>query len=507
MMSTRLTRFCAIAALFALAACSGGGTSSPSTAPAPNGAGILSQIVGVGDSLTAGEQSGGLLGIPTTSPISILPGHLVPPTQENGWWALFFEQAKGVSPAFMANPATSVLPLINPPGLGAQLVPTANLFGATHSSCDAFNQAGYSRGGATTVRANPAMTPLDLGIPGLTVHEALGMIGPIAPTCVQLQGNDPTIALQAVVSGESGAFYPILLNFVNALGNQTTELNSAIALHPTLTTVWLGSNDLLKFIFSGGKAPVDSPAQMQADLVQILQSLQKAGSRVVVANLVDVLSAPQFLQGGVTMQATLTAFFERPPFKLPPALAAALAAQITAYAAQVYRVGANGYLTLPGLAKIFAALENNPFNPQFNTLNNGTCVGPGSTLINPANTPPECDFLQDAYAAQVQALNNAFNNSIASAAQQTATPLVDVHGLFASIKAAGGVPINPPICCNLQFGGGLLSLDGLHPSNTGYALLANAFIGTVDKAFSLSVPPLSPQQIFAIYSNDPYAPH
>ncbi|MBV9278215.1 MAG: hypothetical protein JOZ97_08275, partial [Candidatus Eremiobacteraeota bacterium] len=93
MMTTRLMRYGAIAALLALAACSGGGgTSAPSTVPGPNGTGILSQIVGVGDSLTAGEQSGGLLGIPTTSPISILPGHLVPPTQENGWWALFFEQ-------------------------------------------------------------------------------------------------------------------------------------------------------------------------------------------------------------------------------------------------------------------------------------------------------------------------------------------------------------------------------------------------------------------------------
>ncbi len=507
MMTTKTMRYCAIAAIVALAACGGGGTSGPNALPPPSGNGILTQIVGIGDSLTAGMQSGGLLGIPTTNPISILPGHLVPATQENGWWALFYEQAKGVSPAFMANPQTSVLPLINPPGLGAQLVPTAKLFGATHSNCDAFNQAGYSRGGATTVRANPSTTPLDLGIPGLTMHEALSMIGPIATTCVPLQGNDPTIALQPIVSGESGAFYPVLGNFVSTLGTQTTAVNSAIALHSTLTTVWLGANDLLKYTFSGGKAPVDTPAQMQADLVQIVQKLQNAGSRLVVANLPDILSTPQFLQGGATMQATLTAFFERPPFNLPPPVAQGLAAQITAYVAAIYHVGPNGYLTLPGLAKIFTALQINPFNPQFNTLNNATCVGPGSTLVNPANTPSECDFLQDAYAAQIQGLNNAFNNSIDSAAQQTATPRVDIHGLFVSIKAAGGVPINPPICCNLQFGGGLLSLDGLHPSNTGYALLANTFIGTVDKAFGLQIPPLTQAQIFAIYSTDPYAPH
>jgi lysophospholipase L1-like esterase len=507
MKTTNFMRSCALAAILGLTACSGGGGTPSPAVPPPSGNGVLAQIVGIGDSLTAGFQSGGLLGIPTTNPISILPGHLVPPTQENGWWALMYEQAKGVSAGFMANPATSVLPLINPPGLGSQLVPTAALFGATHSDCDAFNQAGYSRAGAASVRANPATNPLDLGMPGATVHEALFMIGPISPTCVPLQGNDPTIALQPIVSGESGVFYPILGTFVPSLGTQTTMVNSAVALRPTLTTVWLGANDLLKYTFSGAKAPVDTPQQMQADLVQIIQKLQSAGSRVVVANLPDVLSTPQFFQGGPTLQATLTAFLERPPFNLPPPVAAGVAAQITAYVAAVYGVGPNGYLTLSGLVKIFEALQTNPGNPQFNTLNDATCVGPGSTLDNPANTPPECDFLQDAYAARIQGLNNAFNGSIASAAQQAGAPLVDVHQLFVTIKANGGVPINPPICCNLQFGGGLLSLDGLHPSNTGYALLANTFIATIDGAFQLSVPPLTQAQILAIYATDPYAPH
>ena len=69
------------------------------------------------------------------------------------------------------------------------------------------------------------------------------------------------------------------------------------------------------------------------------------------------------------------------------------------------------------------------------------------------------------------------------------------------------MPINPPKCCSLAFLGGLLSFDGLHPSNTGYALIANAFIGTIDAGYGQTVAPLSTAQIFAIYSTDPYAQH
>ena len=84
-----------------------------------------------GDSLTFGEQSGGQLGDPTaTAPgISALPGAAVPPTQENGFWSLLYQQYAGKNPA-----TTGVLPLIVKPGLGAQLVvSTLNAgFAATH---------------------------------------------------------------------------------------------------------------------------------------------------------------------------------------------------------------------------------------------------------------------------------------------------------------------------------------------------------------------------------------
>jgi lysophospholipase L1-like esterase len=106
----------------------------------------------------------------------------------------------------------------------------------------------------------------------------------------------------------------------------------------------------------------------------------------------------------------------------------------------------------------------------------------------------------------VKSLNAAYNTQIAAAVSENGAALVDMASFSASTEAAGGVPINPPKCCSLVYGGGLFSLDGIHPSNTGYALLAKQFIDKLNSAYGLGIPPIDPQ-IPAIYASDPYAPH
>ena len=39
------------------------------------------------------------------------------------------------------------------------------------------------------------------------------------------------------------------------------------------------------------------------------------------------------------------------------------------------------------------------------------------------------------------------------------------------------------------YGGGLFSVDGIHPSNTGYAIIANLFIAAIDSV-GQSIPPV-----------------
>lgn len=75
---------------------------------------------------------------------------------------------------------------------------------------------------------------------------------------------------------------------------------------------------------------------------------------------------------------------------------------------------------------------------------------------------------------------------------------MDIHGLTAELQANGVVEGGQHL--TTQFLGGLFSLDGVHPSNTGYALFANEFITTLNTTFAAGIPLVSVREI---EKNDP----
>jgi len=469
-MIVRKRSILAVALVAALTACSNGGKSTPAT-PLVGGT-VTAQsisIAGVGDSLTQGTQSNGTLGVPAANPVAgSLFGPIVPPTQPNGFFALLWTQVNGGANT-TGNPATSPLALMGAPGIGTVLVP--NAVGQPTpivAPCGGNNTLAFNYATALQARANPTVTPFDLGVPGQTVHEALFMTAPEDASCAAVAPG-PLSGIASLVGSESVDFWPVLGNFPQG----TTQVGAAAQLHAKFATVWLGSNDVLKFTFSLGQIAPTDPGQMQGDLVQIIRTLQASGSKVLVANLFPILNAALFIpQPG--LQTALTAFGG-------PAAGAATPL-VKAQLQSAYGVGTGGYVTISGLSKILTALGQG--QATF-TLGGG-------------------DFVPDALATQVNALNAAYNASIASAASQTGAALVDINSSVNAIVAAGGLPINPPKCCTLQFGGGFFSLDGLHPSNTGYAVTANVFINAMNGAYATNVPLVN---VNTIYATDPFAPH
>ena len=228
-----------------------------------------------------------------------------------------------------------------------------------------------------------------------------------------------------------------------------------------MTTVWLGANDLLKYIFSHGNSPAtDSPQQFTADLTQIVTTLQKAGSKVVLGNLPDILGngageppVPQFFPIA-KVGADLTAI-------TGGHISAPAAAQIQGYLQATY-TGAGGFLTESGFFSVLSQLESNPAAlPNLDPA--GTGSGDGAL------------YLDTAFAAQAIGRNAAYNAAIDSIAASTGAALADVQTGLQNINAAGGVTLAPGVTLTTQFGGGLVSYDGLHPSNVLYALIANVF--------------------------------
>lgn len=525
----------------ALAACGGGGATSSQVLPLrtsharPQEA-ILSNIVGVGDSLTAGYQSNGFLG---ATGVQNPYGFFVPQGQENGWWADFYEQASTkpleAAIAEVYDPSTSPLPLIAKPGLNNQIIPASALFpiqeqktGDVCTDNNGFNEAGYHLKGVSRVRMDPDSTEIrDVGIPGLTLHEANVLHAPQTDTCKFIPGVPGLLSM--VVSDESGTFWPVLGNFTK-LGPNLTDVNAAASRHPTLATVWLGANDVLKYMGSGGRfvGGDRNAAQAEEDLRATISTLEHAGAHVVVANL------PNILEVGYFQRVTNPKSFKKDcplttyAWCLINLGIGASKQDITAVANQYHLSTPNGcvpaseakpcgYLTLQGAIEIvqYAGAYQNSYPNLDCAVPKPHCKAvPGSGLGNYYITPE--------FAGKIQALNDAINQGIDDAATASHVPLVDVQAIFHGLASGNpsdpyfklAASINPGVCCTLGYLYGLLSFDGLHPSNTGYALIASEFIGTINKAYGTHIPQIDVKAAYGgtRCSNskycypDPYAP-
>ena len=275
-------RFLVLLTLAAMTACGGRASLPNSVAPSFGGhvkpqAGILSSIVGVGDSLTAGYQSNGFLGETGVTAKINYAKYRVPQGQENGFWADLWEEASGLPIDEAINkvydPTTSPLPLIKGPGLNNQIIYQNSLapiqeekYGNICTDNGGFNNAAYRLKGINRVRMDPTSTNIrDVGVPGMTLHEANVLHAPQSDTCQQLPGIEGLLNL--VVADEAESFWPVLGNFTH-LGGNLTDVNAAASQHPTLATVWLGANDVLKYMGSGGRfhGGDDSAGQAESDV-------------------------------------------------------------------------------------------------------------------------------------------------------------------------------------------------------------------------------------------------
>jgi len=533
-----------IAALAAVAACGGGATGGvPGIVPAHGGNaskqppqdGILSKIVGVGDSLTAGYQSDGFLGeTGIRNPND--KSHQIPPNQATGFWADLVEQASSGSLDAAINdmfdPSVSPLPLIKGPGLDNQIIPSGNPYfpiaqlkiGDVCTDNNGFNLAGYRLRGAPRTRMNPDSRSIrNLGVPGLTLHEANVLHAPQSSTCKELPGI-PGL-LNMVIAEESGTFWPVLLNFTN-LKDNLTDVNAAASLHPTLATVWLGANDVLKYMGSGGRfvGGDRNASQAESDLRATISTLEHAGARVVVANLPNILETGYFQR--------INAPNPKSNCKIRTYAWCLLSTQglqsVLPQVAKKYGLDTPngcvpastdkpcGYLTLPGVIAIIQ------YYNSYGQLPNLDCTVPTQGCKAPPGNGLGSNYITPVFAGKIQTLNNAINQGIDNAAKASNVPLVDIAAIFSGLASGNpsnqyfglAASINPGKCCYLGYLYGITSFDGLHPSNTGYALIAYAFIKTINQAYGTHIPQID---LVAAYEGtrcsnphycypDPYAP-
>jgi phospholipase/lecithinase/hemolysin len=232
-------------------------------------------------------------------------------------------------------------------------------------------------------------------------------------------------------------------------GQSKSQVEWAEALAPTTIVLWAGNMDVLNAATSGDPALVTPLAQFQAAYRAVADRLAVTGAKLVFANIPDVTTVPY-----LTSAENTAAMIGAPLAIIGPPLG----------------IGPGDYVTPDAFSLIPA-------------ISTGSAQGP---------LPAEF-VLTAAEASEVQAAVRAFNDFIAAMAREKGAALVDINALTRRISVQGYVVGGQRL--TTLFLGGMFSLDGVHPTNTGYAIIANEFITALNTHFAAGVPPIAIQQV------------
>ncbi|WP_259070546.1 SGNH/GDSL hydrolase family protein [Mucilaginibacter sp. X4EP1] len=416
-----------IAGLFLFAACK----PEVKTAPLTHGSANFSRFIAVGNSLTAGYADGGLY----------LDGQL------NSY------------PSIMANQMQSV-------GGGAFNQP---LFTAAQA-----NGSGYLQLTGFNADGTPITTPVttDLAIRGILPVPGFGNVTLYTKYTGDIENYGvPGIKLLNITYapyGDLNGYFERLLP--NDAPNNTTDYLDFITAKPfTFFSDWLGNNDALLYATSGGAGDVLTDETTFAQLYALsISRLTANGAKGVVATIPDVTSIPYF--NTVTVNAILAGVQ-----KLNPAVQGLYINALvsgTTYAPRLATAQDLIVLTFP------TSMIGQPVTTPYGQLPYG---------LTPY-TPIDNQYVLDANeVALTQQHVLSFNSTITSIAAANGLAVFDAYTFLDNIKQNGLVIDGLNLNSN-YISGGLFSLDGVHLTPRGYAIVANEFIKAINGKYGSNIP-------------------
>lgn len=258
----------------------------------------------------------------------------------------------------------------------------------------------------------------------------------------------------------------------NAPANTTTYLDFATAKPFTFFSNWLGNNDALSYATSGGAGDVLTDQNTFTALYSaLITKLTAGGAKGVVATIPDVTSIPYF--NTVTVGAIVAGVQKSNPSVQGIYINALVSG--TTYAPRL------------AIAKDLIVLT-------FPTGNIGQSVStPYGNLpygLTPY-TPVDNQYVLDSSEVTLtQTYVTAYNNTIKSTATAQGLAIFDAYTFLNNVKQSGwlvdGISLN-----SNYISGGIFSLDGVHLTPRGYAMVANEFIKAINSKYGSNIPQAS----------------
>ncbi|MBT9393091.1 SGNH/GDSL hydrolase family protein [Hymenobacter sp. NST-14] len=290
-----------------------------------------------------------------------------------------------------------------------------------------------------------------------------------------------------------------------------TYLERVTASKPTFFTNWLGNNDVLGFATAGGAASFLTPtADFEDKNSKLINALTADGAKGVVATIPDVTNIPFFTTVGPVFRATLeaaqvpavvvtTGGFSATP-GAPPARKVIPVNTIRnangSSGNQLFTLTASPYLALFGMPNNGRAWRDvykqaQPALPAFVTLELflqlqgiDTVQAFGASAAHPI---PSTLVLDDVEQGLVRTATTAFNKAIKDKAAEKGLGVFDANAFFSRV-AARGIVTNGVNNTAAFISGNLFSLDGVHPTPRGYAIVANEMIQVINSTYGAKVP-------------------
>ncbi|HZY35739.1 MAG TPA: SGNH/GDSL hydrolase family protein [Mucilaginibacter sp.] len=250
----------------------------------------------------------------------------------------------------------------------------------------------------------------------------------------------------------------------------TTPYLSFITAKPfTFFSNWLGNNDALLYATSGGAGDVLTDKTVFNELYQLLIGTMTAGgAKGVVATVPDVTSIPYF--NTITVGAILAGVQKVNPTAKALYINALVSG--TTYAPRAATAADLIVLTFP------TSMIGTPVSTPFGPLPYG---------LTPY-TPIDNQYVLDAKeVALTQDYVRSYNQTIKAVAASKGLAVFDAYAFLDQVKTYGYV--QDGIFLDSQYiQGGIFSLDGVHLTPRGYAIVANQFIKAINAQYGTTIP-------------------
>ncbi|WP_080058583.1 DUF459 domain-containing protein [Spirosoma aerolatum] len=232
----------------------------------------------------------------------------------------------------------------------------------------------------------------------------------------------------------------------------------------TFFTCWLGNNDALGYALAGGVSAdnLTSTTLFTTNFTAIMNKLTEGGRKGVVIGIPNITMTPYFTTATDQINALL---------KVQGLSGLAISSKS---APGGVRMSGSGDYFLLSIASV---------------LNSFIAKGVGLSASNPV---PD-QYVLD--ASEVTTLNtriNEFNTIMKTQADAKGLVYVDVNPIFQQLAQTGGYTLNGITYSSTYIQGGVFSLDGIHLTPAGYAMVANEIIKGINAKYSSTIPQVNP---------------